>query len=157
MFGGEFPKGTDGSIVGDEADNEAREVDWIVYGNSDCEDAKLVYISVADLAGFEANLETVALIHGVMDTEIRPRHESMTACTIGVNNVHFHGIKNYTGTKRMSIMSLEQYRQYCARFGLNLAICTACKREVNGIGGRRKSIDVAIVQVASGILAWQWT
>lgn len=59
----------------------------------------------------------------------------------------FHGIKIDTGANKMSILSLEQFTQYCRKFGLEESIDVRDRSGVRGIGGNEMSVGTAAIQI----------
>lgn len=58
-----------------------------------------------------------------------------------------HGIKIDTGANKKSNLSVEQYTQYCCMLGLKEAIGVSDRRGVIGIGGIKKSVGTAEIQI----------
>lgn len=66
----------------------------------------------------------------------------------------FDGIRIDTFANLKSIMSKDQYYSYCGAFGVRPVMRPERDRTVKGIGGSKRSIGMALIQIQFKLVGW---
>lgn len=122
-------------------------MDWDDNVSDMSDEVNRVYVSNDDLAEAEISLANSAFLHRITIRGTKFSLEKVMHATIADATSYFHGIKIDNGSNKKSIMKLEQYTQYCPKFGINESIGLSDKRGVRVIGVYKRSVATAAIQI----------
>lgn len=144
IFAAECEVGAPGDSANSDYGDEA---DWADDGSESSDEVNFADIAIDDLANVECNLSNCAFLHGISLNQNQADAAEMMYANMTDKTAEFLGIKIDTGANKRSIMSLAQYSHYCQKFGLAEAIRMNNNHGVKGIGGSRKSVGTANIQI----------